>query len=304
MTAIYVNWECKKMEYTKLCNMNLSQIVLGTEGYSERIDKKTAFSLMEYYLEKGGNIIDTARLYCGGKSEALVGEFIKGIRDKVYISTKCAHPPTLSDLSHIRLSREEIEDDVEKSLRALNTDYIDILWLHRDDVKKDVGPIIDTLNALLKSGRIRHFGASNWSYDRIIEANNYAKETNQTGFCASQALYNLATRSTVWDAKLAYIDDEKEKYDKGVLPVFAYSSQAKGFFEKYSTNELSQKAKERYLNDGSIKTYEKIRERAEKENWTISYTALKMLREQSNFDVFEIIGPSKLSQLRDTLNIK
>lgn len=292
------------MNYKKLCDMEISEIVLGTEGYDERIDRNTAFQLMEFYVENGGNIIDTARLYCEGKSEALVGEFIKDKRDKVYVSTKCAHPLTLQDLSHIRLSKEEIEDDVEKSLKALQTDYIDILWLHRDDIEKPVGPIIDTLNGLIKNGKVRHIGASNWSYDRIAEANEYAKSTNQIGFCASQALYNLATRSKVWDTKLAYIEEEKEKYDKGTLPVFAFSSQAKGFFEKYAANNLSEKAKERYLNEESVKTFERICERAQKENSTISHTALRMLQEQSNFDVFMIVGPSKLSQLKETLNIK
>lgn len=292
------------MEYKKLKDMNLSEFVLGTEGYGERIDTKTAFELMEFYIENGGNVIDTARLYCEGKSEVVVGEFIKDIRDKVYISTKCAHPITLEDLSHIRLSKEEIEDDVEKSLNALRIDYIDILWLHRDDEEKPVGPIIDTLNSLVQRKKIKHFGASNWSYDRIVEANEYAEKTGQKGFIASQALYNLATRSKKWDMKLAYIDEEKEKYDSGNIPVFAFSSQAKGFFEKYAMGELSQKAKDRYLNEKSINTYEKIKERAQKENWTISYTALKMLREQSDFDVFPIIGPSKMSQLKNTLNIK
>lgn len=292
------------MNYKKLCDMEISEIVLGTEGYDERIDRDTAMQLMAFYVENGGNIIDTARLYCGGKSEALVGEFIKDKRDKVYVSTKCAHPLTLQDLSHIRLNKEEIEDDVEKSLKALKTDYIDILWLHRDDIKKPVGPIIDTLNGLIKSGKVRHIGASNWSYDRIAEANEYAQNTNQTGFCASQALYNLATRSKVWDTKLAYIEEEKEKYDKGDLPVFAFSSQAKGFFEKYAANTLSGKAKERYLNEESVKTFERICERAKKDNSTISHTALKMLQEQSKFDVFAIVGPSKLSQLKETLNIK
>lgn len=292
------------MNYKKLCDMKLSQIILGTEGYSERIDKKTAFQLMDFYLENGGNIIDTARLYCEGKSEVVVGEYIKGKRDKVYISTKCAHPPTLKDLSQSRLNKEDILADVEASLKALGTDYIDILWLHRDDTEKKVGPIIDTLNGLVEKGKIRYFGASNWTYDRIKKANKYAKETNQAGFCASQALYNIATRSCVWDSKLAYIDDDKEKYDNDNIPVFAFSSQAKGFFEKYASNELSGKAKERYLNEGSLKTFNIIKERAEKEDTTISYMTLKMLQEQSNFDVFPIIGPSKLSQLKNTLNIK
>ena len=292
------------MNYIKLGEMNLSQIILGTEGYDERIERNTAYSLMETYIENGGNVIDTARLYNEGKSEALIGDYLKGKRDSVYISTKCAHPKTLADLSHIRLSKEEIEDDVAQSLKALKTDYIDILWLHRDDPQKDVGPIIDTLNSLVKAGKIRYFGASNWSYDRIKMANEYAKQTNQIGFCASQALYNLATRSCVWDEKLAYIEDDKEKYDNDTLPVFAFSSQAKGFFEKYATGELSEKAKQRYLNEGSIKTFEEIKARAEKENKTISSVALSMLCERSNFDVFPIIGPSRLSQLKDTLNIR
>ena len=292
------------MNYIKVRDMNLSQIILGTEGYDERIDRKTAYSLMDTYLENGGNVIDTARLYNGGKSEALIGDYIQGKRDTLYISTKCAHPLTLADLSHVRLSKEEIEDDVAQSLKALKTDYIDMLWLHRDDPEKQVGPIMDTLNSLVKAGVVRHFGASNWSYDRIAEANAYAKETNQTGFFASQALYNLATRSCVWDEKLAYIEDDKEKYDKGDLPVFAFSSQAKGFFEKYQAGELSEKAKQRYLNEGSVKTFELIKARAEKDGKTISSVALEMLCEQSNFDVFPIIGPSRLSQLKDTLNIK
>ncbi len=292
------------MNYIKLGDMNLSQIVLGTEGYDERIERQTAYSLMDTYLENGGNVIDTARLYNGGKSEALIGDYIQGKRDKVYISTKCAHPVTLADLSHVRLSKEEIEDDVAQSLKALKTDYIDILWLHRDDPEKCVGPIIDTLNSLVKEGKIRYFGASNWSYDRIMQANEYAKDTNQTGFCASQALYNLATRSCVWDEKLAYIEDDKEKYDNDTLPVFAFSSQAKGFFEKYATGELSEKAKQRYLNEGSIKTFEEIKARSQKENKTISSVALEMLCERSNFDVLPIIGPSRLTQLKDTLNIR
>ncbi len=291
------------MNYIELNDMNLSQVVLGTEGYSERIDKKTAFSIMDFYLENGGNIIDTARMYNGGKCEAVVGEFIKGKRDDIYISTKCSHPP-LDDLSHTRLDKEDIESDVNTSLKELGINYIDLLWLHRDDITKPVEPIIDTLNSLVKAGKIKNFGASNWSYDRIVEANDYAKKSGQIGFCASQALYNLATRSRVWEPMLAYIEDEKEKYDSGNLPVFAYSSQAKGFFEKYAIGNLSPKARDRYLNDESLKTFEEIRKRAQKENTTISYMALKMLCERSNFDVFTIVGPSKVVQLKETLNIK
>ena len=97
------------MNYKKLCDMEISEIVLGTEGYSERIDRNTTMQLVEFYIENGGNIINTARLYCGGKSEALVGNFIRDKKDKIYVSTKCAHPLVLQNLTHSSLSKEEIE---------------------------------------------------------------------------------------------------------------------------------------------------------------------------------------------------
>lgn len=293
-----------KMKHLDLNGMNLSQIVLGTDGYSERIDRKTAFELMNFYTENGGNVIDTARMYCNGMSEKLVGEFIKDKRDTLYISTKCAHPP-LDDMSNNRLNEKEIEADIDASLLALGIDYIDIIWLHRDDVSVDVKPIIDALNKMKSKGKVKHFGASNWTHDRIIFANKYAEESNQSGFIASQPLYNMAVRSKVWDDTLVCVEgEEKEKYDNSHFPVFAFSSQAKGFFEKHADNSLSPKAIDRYLNNDTLEIYRKILERSNKEDSTISATALKMLTEQSDFDVFPIIGPSNLNQLKSTLNIK
>lgn len=291
------------MNNIKLKDMSLSNIVLGTDGYGERIDKKTAFSIMDLYTQNGGNVIDTARLYTNGTSESYVGEFISGIRDTLYISTKCAHPP-LSDMSHNRLNEIDIEYDIDTSLKTIGIDYIDIVWLHRDDLSVSVEPIIDIMNKMVKKGKIRYFGASNWTYQRIDEANKYADKTNQSGFIASQPLYNMATRTKVWDSTLVCLEgEEKAKYDKSHFPVFAFSSQAKGFFEKYSQGTLSEKAKERYLNDNTLKTYELIKKSAQESGNTISYTALSMLIEQSNFDVFPIIGPSNVEQLKSTLNI-
>lgn len=291
------------MNNIKLKDMSLSNIVLGTDGYGERIDKKTAFSIMDLYTQNGGNVIDTARLYTNGISESYVGEFISGLRDNLYISTKCAHPP-LSDMSHNRLNEIDIEYDIDTSLKTIGIDYIDIVWLHRDDLSVSVGPVIDTMNKMVKKGKIRYFGASNWTYQRIDEANKYADKTNQSGFIASQPLYNMATRTKVWDSTLVCLEgEEKAKYDKSHFPVFAFSSQAKGFFEKYSQGTLSEKAKERYLNDNTLKTYERIKKSAQESGNTISYTALSMLIEQSNFDVFPIIGPSNVEQLKSTLNI-
>lgn len=287
-------------------NMPLTNIVLGTDGYGERIDVKTANKIMDLYISFGGNVIDTARMYTDGKSEKIVGDFINknNLRNKVYISTKCSHPP-LQNMTQHRLTLKDIESDIDKSLMTLGVEYIDIIWLHRDDKSVCVQPIIDALNVMIEKGKVKYFGASNWSYKRIYEANDYAKKSGLKGFCASQILYNMATCNKMWDDTLVVCEGtEKQQYDSSHFPVFAFCSQAKGFFEKYHSNSLSTKAESRYLNDETIKTYNKILESSIQNGDTISYTALKMLEKQSDFPLLPIIGPSNIHQLKSTLNIQ
>lgn len=292
------------MEYIKIQDMELSRFILGTDGYGRRIDRKTAFSILELYAGNGGNVLDTARMYTGGESEKIVGEFARANRGQMLISSKCAFPPC-EDMHKSRLSRAEIESDIDESLRALRVDCIDIMWLHRDDEALPTEPIVDTMNAMRKKGKIRYFGASNWRYDRIKAANRYAVETGQAGFFASQVLYNMASCSYVWDDTLVVLSgEEKKKYEAEPFPVFAFSSQAKGFFEKYRTGTLSEKAKARYLNPESEAAYEKISRRAEETGETISHAALKMLIEQSRFEVFPILGAGNPMQLRSSLNVE
>lgn len=292
------------MEYIKIQDMELSRFILGTDGYGRRIDRKTAFSILELYAGNGGNVLDTARMYTGGESEKIVGEFARANRGQMLISSKCAFPPC-EDMHKSRLSRAEIESDIDESLRALRVDCIDIMWLHRDDEALPTEPIVDTMNAMRKKGKIRYFGASNWRYDRIKAANRYAVETGQAGFFASQVLYNMASCSYVWDDTLVVLSgEEKEKYEAEPFPVFAFSSQAKGFFEKYRTGTLSEKAKARYLNPESEAAYEKISRRAAETGETISNAALKMLIEQSGFEVFPILGAGNPAQLRSSLNLE
>ena len=182
--------------------LQISPVVLGTDVYGTVVSEKDAFSLLNNYIELGGNTIDTARMYAcwepngAGKSEQTIGKWLKqlGGRDQMIISTKCAHPP-IENMSNHRLDRAEIFSDVDESLSALGTDYIDILWLHRDDVRVGVEGIVDTLNLLVKQGKIRCFGASNWTAKRIAEANAYAKASGQDGFVSSQIKWSLAVTS-------------------------------------------------------------------------------------------------------------
>lgn len=305
MVKIIIEHRSYDMKYIDFCDESLSRIVLGTDGYSERIDRETAFAIMDCYIENGGNVIDTARSYCGGKSEELIGSYLKerGIRNKIFISTKCSFPH-IEDMTKSRLTPQEIEADIDASLLALGVDTIDMLWLHRDDERKGVRHMMDALNDMVQKGKIRNFGASNWTFERIDDANRYAYESGGDGFAAGQVHYNLATCTHVWDDTMVVMDsDEKAKYEANDFPVFAYSPQAKGFFEKYDRGILSVKAKERYLCEDTVKMYARIKAEAAKEGDTISYTALRLLCEDSSFDVFPVVGASNVSQLKDSLNI-
>ena len=149
-------------------NMDMSEI-LGD------VDMSQAFENMDLYIENGCNIIDTARLYVDGKSEEIIGEYLKErkLKNKIVISTKAAHPP-LGYMEISRLSKEEIEKDVDTSLSLLGVDAIDILWLHRDDHNVPVEDITETMATIIKKGKVKYWGVSNWQGPRMEKANEYA----------------------------------------------------------------------------------------------------------------------------------
>ncbi len=292
------------MDYIQLEHMRISRIVLGCDRYGEQIDYDTAHRIIDTYRELGGNMLDTARMYTDGKSEMTVGRYLKetASRKDFYISTKCAHPA--DGIS--RLNRDDILYDVDKSIKTMDIDYIDLLWLHRDDESVNVESIVDILDELVCDGAVKAVGVSNWRGERIERANNYARLNGKTQICASQILYNMAKCRYYWDDTLVYMEQpgEREFYKKTKMPVFAFSSQAKGFFEKYAENSLSDKSRDRYYNDTTIKTYNAICENAEAHGNTLSFEALDMLVKQSDFEVLPIIGASNVNQLKCTFNIQ
>ncbi len=285
--------------------MKISTIVIGTDYYSTKYSDETCTQMLDLYLENGGTMIDTARLYCGGKSEEFIGDYLrkKKIKDGVYIATKAAHPP-VGNMNCSRLSKEEIEHDVDLSLKALRIECIDLLWLHRDDKSLSVEPIIDTLDGLVRAGKIRHYGASNWCGERIAEANRYASSISSEGFIASQIQWSLAKHNGSDDPTLVIMNDSQyDFYRRTKMPVFAFCSQAKGFFEKYAVGALSEKSKERFYNEENVKTFERLKEESEKTGRTISSLSLDYLICNKDFDTYAIIGPSSTEQLKCSLNI-
>lgn len=223
-------------------DIQISKIGLGASPFGTNVSKEDAFALLDYYISKGGNVVDTARVYAewlpNGKSasEKTIGKWIKknNNRDKIVIMTKGGHPP-MSNMEISRISQVEIRKDMEESLESLCVDQIDIYFLHRDDTSIPVEKIVDIMDIFVKERKIKAFGVSNWKASRIIEANEYAKNSGKTPISISQIQWSYTYSSNEMqngDGMICMDEKEYETYKKMKIPVVAYSSQAKGFMQK------------------------------------------------------------------------
>ncbi len=305
------------MKYLKIKlpegNIDISKIALGTDYFGTTVPEETAFRLMDIFADAGGNCIDTARVYASwlpegkGASEGTVGKWLKtrGIRNKVILSTKGGHPP-LEQMNCGRLSRKEIESDLDESLKVLGVDTIDIYWLHRDDVSRPVEDIMETLSLLVTKGKVRAVGCSNWKEERIEKANRVAMDNGLAPFCSSQIQWSLATStSEAHDDPTIVCMDEKEYawYLKESFPVFAYSSQAKGFFARASAKGLdaiNQKAYARFYTPENIVRLERVKEYAAQNDLTPSAVTLGYIL-CNTVPAAAIVGCKNEEQLIDSL---
>lgn len=282
----------------------ISQLVLGTAGYGSHTDDRLYFNMIECYLSAGGNTLDTASVY--GESERTIGRWLKKRsvnRDDIIISTKGAHPP----LSNIRLSRMNAHDighDIACSLRDLRCDYIDIYYLHRDDVSLPAGEIIEILNEHVKNGSVRALGASNWSVSRITQANEYAASHNLRGFSFSQICHSLArlTPEEYGDDTLVCMNDaEYAGYAASGIPVMAYTPQARGFFYK-NYNLPDSEVTGRFGTTENRARLMRLRNLCKAKELSPASAVLSYLTSPVNaFDILPVIGASSVAQLRDTI---
>lgn len=294
-------------------SMDISKIVLGTDYFGTTVTEETAFRLMDNFTDAGGNCIDTARVYASwlpdgkGASEITIGKWLKtrGIRNKVVISTKGGHPP-LERMVCGRLSRKEIESDLDESLKALGVDVIDLYWLHRDDVSQPVEDIMETMSALTAKGKVRAVGCSNWKVERIDEANRVAADNGLTPFSFSQIQWSLATSTSEAhnDPTIVCMDEQEYAwYLKNRFPVFAYSSQAKGFFARASAKGLdaiNQKAYTRFCTPENIARLERVKEYAVQNDMTPTAVALGYIL-CNKVPAMAIVGCKNEEQLVDSL---
>jgi aryl-alcohol dehydrogenase-like predicted oxidoreductase len=169
----------------------VSVVGLGTNNFGGRIDYDQSLAVIDAALDAGITLFDTADTY--GDSEEYIGRALEGRRDRVVLATKFGKP--LDDAPNLpRGSREYIRWAVERSLRRLRTDVIDVYQMHEPDDRTPIEETLDALHELVQEGSVRHLGSSNFSAQQIEEADRVARERGSTRFVAAQNHYSLVER--------------------------------------------------------------------------------------------------------------
>lgn len=296
-------------------DLNASLLCLGTNRFGSEIDAATSAALLDAFVEQGGNFIDTAHIYADwiptairSASEKTLGVWLKdrGCRDKIVLATKGAHPDLA--IMHIpRLARGDLLHDVDASLTCLQTDRIDLYWLHRDDPATPVGEILETLNDIQRTGKIRHFGCSNWQAPRLRAAQDYADAHALRGFVANQPQWSLAApnRAGLSDPeRLVIFDEDARAYHVETgLAVMPWSAQGQGYFDKLDRlgpDGLAPADRLKYDSPANRALLPTVKALAERRGVPVGAIALGYLLAQP-FPTYPVIGPRTPDQLAASL---
>ena len=244
--------------YTTIPHVNkkVSRIFAGT-AFPPIQDGKDGTAVFEAALAGGINAFDTARNYM--RAEKSLGNWLEksGKGDEVVILSKCGHPDIFG---RKRVNEKAMRKDLEKSLKELKTNYIDIYLLHRDDPEIDVAVPVEVFNAMHAEGKIGAFGGSNWTHTRIEEANEYAYKHNLIPFSVSSPNFGLARQvRDPWGGGCGTISGPENQvarawYEKNQMPVIAYSSLGRGLFSgKIKSSDMAHASD--FLDSAAVKGY-------------------------------------------------
>ncbi len=291
------------MQYTAFpyARIPVSRLIFGA-AHHEMQENKDVDALLDAVLAAGINAFDTARVY--GESEASLGRWIerRGNRDKLFIITKGCHH---NDWRR-RVTPYDLKSDLADSMARLRIDCIDLYLLHRDDPSQPVGPIVETLNELAAAGKIRSFGGSNWSHQRIAEANAYAAAHHMQPFSASSPYYSLADQyGDPWrdGVKLTGAENGEARkwYRENQMPVLCYSSLGHGLLSgKYQSGMPLAAFPKAYQSQENLEKLRRAEQLAQEKGRAVSQIALAWLFRQP-MRLFPILGMRNEAQLEKNL---
>ncbi len=292
--------------------LQASVLCLGTAEFGSVVEDSLSEAVTNRYVEMGGNVLDTAEVYAawvpGGshRSEEFLGQWLRKRknRDGLILSTKGAHP-RLDSMDKPRMSRKDVESDLNSSLQRLGVDYVDLYWLHRDDPGTPVEEILLMLEEFRKAGKIGYGGFSNWTPSRAEAARVAAEKLGVPGFIGSQNQWSLAKADAAkGDPTWAYIDDSFANWHARYgFAAFPYTPQANGYFRRLdngSITKASDLVKGLFHHPQNENRYKRIKTIQVETGFSVAEIVLSYLLSQP-FPVFPIVGPKKVADLEESI---
>lgn len=303
--------------------LNVSRLAMGCAKIGVCNDKNCAERLLDTFYDLGGNLYDTARVY--GNSEEILGTWLRknGKRENVIIVTKGGHPNINENLNYcsrfyrkikkkigipvipkVRNTREELRMDLEESLKNLQSDYIDVYLYHRDDPTMPVEQLVEIMEEFVHEGKIRYYGCSNWSTNRIREVDAYCKRKGYRGFVTNQALYNVGVHGMrrMIDPTMKKMDNKMIEYHKQQTENVAmgYSSICSGFFHKLDSNWNPNLEQSEYFSEENLRCLEELKKLMKKYGASLTQVELGFLLTR-DFSCIPIYGPRNEVDLLDAV---
>jgi aryl-alcohol dehydrogenase-like predicted oxidoreductase len=298
------------MQYSRLGNSGLvvSRLCFGamtfrdestTNAHLAKVRGADADALVGSAIDAGINFFDTADVYSSGESEVMLGAALKSRRNDVIIGTKCGLR-TGTALTQSGLSRRHILWSIDQSLKRLDTDWIDVYIVHRHDPHTPLEETLQALDAVVRSGKVRYLGFSNWSAWRVSAALELQKANNWARFTHGQMSYSLLTRDVEYD-----VIPMMQEYGLGLT---VWSPLASGLLSgKYTRDNLNDPANRLGAAqklpldiERGLTVTDKLRPIAQRHKKTVAQIALAWVLANSTV-TSAILGTTKLSQLQDNL---
>ncbi len=293
------------MRYKLLGNSGLrvSEICLGTMSFGEDfgwgISEPESRQIFDAFVEGGGNFIDTANeVYNGGSSEKFLGEFIATDRDRIVLSTKYTDSLPTNDPNLAGNQRKNMVQSLERSLKRLKTDYIDLFWLHSWDFVTPIEEIMRAFDDLVRSGKVLYIGIADAPAWVISRANTIAELRGWTPFIATQIEYSLVERTP--EREILPMAQELN------IGVIAWSVLASGILLKGkapNSQPLPEAVSLNKVGFGELTNYEfaiasLVQEIAQETGCTPAQVAINWVRSKG---IIPILGANKISQLQADL---
>lgn len=293
------------MEYTKLgdTGLEVSQLCLGTSGFNRErdgiveTDREEGHALLDRFAERGGNFIDTANTYGGGKSEQWIGDWLAERDREEYVIASKVYWANVSRF-RANLSRKNIRAEIQGTLDRLGTDYLDLYYIHRFDAETPVAETVRTLGRLVEEGTVHYLGASSMAAWELAKAVLTCEIEGVERFSVTQPQFSAADRPR------DYLDVCADQ-DLAVCP---YSPLDGGFLTgKYADGEAAAGTRadlhewELEFADRKWQVHDAIMEVAEAIDATPAQVALKWLIDQRRFTCVPIFGARSIEQLEENM---